>query len=680
MDEPRFLGVEGIVREQGPFLERLARSLVGDRERALDLVQDTWAAAVARPAVLAEVAGKGEGGLRAWLSVILRRRSLSVGRAQALRRTQEVPEGSAAMEAGPAQVAIRLERPAHDVLMDLDEPYRSALVLRFQDDLSAAEIGRRLGVPASTVRSQVTRGLAQLCAELDRRHPGGRAEWTAALLPLGYPQGGIAFASSGVASGVAAGSKSPFLALSATLAMKKHVLAGVVMLAGFFLVRASLPDGGVSFLAGAEPAEEESLLVAPGDKTQAEPGPDFAKALREPAVGRGVAGDLPRVDLPANEGETISGRIILMDGTAVSGETVRARANDGPDRAPDHSGRSGESGEFAITGLEPGTYDVGVNPGFEIENAIVPGVPAPTDSVEIRLDAVLLRVHLPEGFDRDRLKGGGVHSVARIGDAEYESSSRTYGGLQLDQDGRAQELLPAGPGYMVMVGLSDGEHLAGLLPAGAPSGVYDVELVSGSPALAAVEVVLTGAPLVSPGRVSVYPNRIIGGGKDMAFVSLSLEEGQDRARIGVLLPGEYRLETRVFGPPPSAWLLADLKTESLTLGAGDSATVEVELVQGGGLALTLESLSPAGKERFKLQLWDEVDETWRSHLTYYRAGENYSVSDPSEFGTNYRSFQPLPVGETRFRLRGKGFRTVETKLHITAGQLTEWKTVLERLP
>jgi len=62
------------------------------------------------------------------------------------------------------------------------------MLLRYYEGLSAAEVARRLGVPAGTVRWRVKRALAQLRDELDRAHGGDRQRWHALLLPIPRPQ------------------------------------------------------------------------------------------------------------------------------------------------------------------------------------------------------------------------------------------------------------------------------------------------------------------------------------------------------------------------------------------------------------------------------------------------------------------------------------------------------------
>jgi len=69
-------------------------------------------------------------------------------------------------------------------VLALEEPYRKALLLYYQEGLSAGAIARQMGVPAGTVRSRISRALDQLRSRLDDQHVKGRAGWMPCLLVL----------------------------------------------------------------------------------------------------------------------------------------------------------------------------------------------------------------------------------------------------------------------------------------------------------------------------------------------------------------------------------------------------------------------------------------------------------------------------------------------------------------
>ena len=84
-------------------------------------------------------------------------------------------------------------------VLALEEPFRSAILLRFYEDLSPSALAERTGVPVETARSRVRRGVERLRGALDTG-PGGRNAWVAAFL---------AFDSTGSATGSPPAAPSP---------------------------------------------------------------------------------------------------------------------------------------------------------------------------------------------------------------------------------------------------------------------------------------------------------------------------------------------------------------------------------------------------------------------------------------------------------------------------------------
>lgn len=161
--------------EHRRWVTALARSLVADDALALDLVQDAYARALVRPPA------RG-GGLRGWLATVVRNRLRDRARVESRRTRREAavarPEGagSAADLAATADAHRRLI----EAVVALEEPYREAVLLRFYEGLSAKEVGKRQGVPASTARTRIARALARLRGRLG----DGDGDWALALLPL----------------------------------------------------------------------------------------------------------------------------------------------------------------------------------------------------------------------------------------------------------------------------------------------------------------------------------------------------------------------------------------------------------------------------------------------------------------------------------------------------------------
>ena len=218
-----------------PFVRSLARSLVRDDARADDLVQDTYLTAMKNPP-------RHSRSLRAWLGAIVRNLARTQNRSEWRRTKHERIRPTKEAEIGVRPLPSpeeTLEKAAwHQRLvqaaMQLEEPYRTTLLLRYFEELDSAEIARLQGVPAATVRTRVRRGLERLRAELDRTTPGGRAKWIAALLILARPP------AEAVAAGTAAAATKPAVGWGVPLAGTAVLL--VVVAAAAWLVTRKVND------------------------------------------------------------------------------------------------------------------------------------------------------------------------------------------------------------------------------------------------------------------------------------------------------------------------------------------------------------------------------------------------------------------------------------------------------
>ncbi len=266
------------------WLRRLAARLVHDPDRAQDVAQETWARALETPP-------RRRDNLRGWLATAARRVAQQTGRSETARADRE---RRAARDPRVPSAAEVLEQASlqHDLaarVLELDEPYRTALLLRYYRDLSPARIAEELNLPRNTVRSHLARGLVLLRARLDAR-AGGREAWLRALTPLAAlaPDPGK-FAWTPLLAGVAAA-------------------AGALAL-GVQLARAPAPAGSGAQLASSQPAALLSTARAGGSPPAvAEPSERAREALAaapstDPAPG-GVL-DLRFVD--ADTGTPLAG-------------------------------------------------------------------------------------------------------------------------------------------------------------------------------------------------------------------------------------------------------------------------------------------------------------------------------------------------------------------------------------
>ncbi|MBV8762687.1 MAG: sigma-70 family RNA polymerase sigma factor [Deltaproteobacteria bacterium] len=176
------------------WLTRLARALVGDGD-AGDVVQETYEVALGK--------GRGrEGSLRPWLGGVARNvaRMGVRGRVRRERREQAVPVHDEVPSPEQLVARAQVQQQVNRLVLELHEPLRSTLLLRFFEGLSAAEIARAQGIPAATVRSRLKDALDRIRASLDAEHGNNRRAWAGLLGPLATmtPRGAAGVAAGGV--------------------------------------------------------------------------------------------------------------------------------------------------------------------------------------------------------------------------------------------------------------------------------------------------------------------------------------------------------------------------------------------------------------------------------------------------------------------------------------------------
>lgn len=172
-------------------LRCMARDLVRDPHVADDAVQDTLHRALDRAAA----AELEPGPLGGWLRRTLVNFTRQWRRREQRRRRRESAAPQREPEATPHETSSRREtlRCVTDAVLGLDEPYQTAIFLRYFEGLPPRAIARRTGEKLATVKSRLQRGLAMLRARLDCRAAGDRQRWRLALLgTFGLPAGAAA--------------------------------------------------------------------------------------------------------------------------------------------------------------------------------------------------------------------------------------------------------------------------------------------------------------------------------------------------------------------------------------------------------------------------------------------------------------------------------------------------------
>ena len=163
----------GMVAEHGPALYRLAYRLIGDRHEAEDLVQEAF-----RSAWRSRKSFRPDGGCRAWLAAILRRRAADHWR----RARPPLTLGTDPSCDVPAAV----EDPCRDEFTDeiqqaldrLPEDLRETLLLVVVAELTHQEACEMLDIPLGTVLSRVSRARKRLREYLLAADDVPKRPWT----------------------------------------------------------------------------------------------------------------------------------------------------------------------------------------------------------------------------------------------------------------------------------------------------------------------------------------------------------------------------------------------------------------------------------------------------------------------------------------------------------------------
>ncbi len=182
--EPSQVSPEDLLAHAG-WLRQLAGGLVRGSADPEDLVQATYLAALKSPP-------EADLPIRRWLAQVLRnvwKMRVRSSTRRAFRETEfaavEYAEGATSPEALLGR--FQTQRLLADLVAELEEPYRSTVLLRYQEGLSSAEIARTQNVPPGTVRWRLMTGLEKLREALDAKNEGDRRAWMAVLIPFGKP-------------------------------------------------------------------------------------------------------------------------------------------------------------------------------------------------------------------------------------------------------------------------------------------------------------------------------------------------------------------------------------------------------------------------------------------------------------------------------------------------------------
>ncbi len=305
------------------WVRRVARALVRDEASADDLEQEVWLRALRTPP-------RHGRSLRAWLGTVLRHAARDARRAAGIRARREADAPRPGPAPSPRDVVADAEsfRRVVNAVMDLEEPYRTAILLRFFDDLAPTVIAARQGIPVDTVKTRLRRALQLLRERMDRDHGGDRRAWVVALLP----------AATGADRAPPSAGGAPMAATAAVAALWGGVLvaqkaiAGVALLAlaaAWWLLGGGRESGGGGGAPLPRPGDSGSPAArnadAGGGGEARVPPPPAAPSTIEPAApsGPSVTGSVR-----ATGGGTVAdARVELLTGRDAQEAVAEARCD-----------------------------------------------------------------------------------------------------------------------------------------------------------------------------------------------------------------------------------------------------------------------------------------------------------------------------------------------------------------
>lgn len=331
--------LERLLADDG-FVRKLARSLIRDESAADDVAQTAWIAALTRPP---------NGDPRRWFATVVRNLARSRSRTEGARTARE---RAVARDEATASVAELAEREATrrrvvDLVLALDEPYRTVVVLRYFDELEPRRIAAQLGVPVETVKTRLKRALEKLRAMLDDGSSGDRGAWHLALAPLAR----VTTTTAPLIAGT--------ILMSTTI--KLLLGAAAVGVAAWFFV----------------PSESAGVAVAPPLAASATaPDPLASSLALEPAPALAAreqpdaAPDTSRAVAQARLGATtrLVGRLLQPDGSPAAGAIVELTGRQGSEvRVREHGLPTEWTNPAPVAADAEGRFEVSVTPPLAMQ-------------------------------------------------------------------------------------------------------------------------------------------------------------------------------------------------------------------------------------------------------------------------------------------------------------------------
>jgi RNA polymerase sigma factor (sigma-70 family) len=300
------------------WVRALAGRLVADPATADDVSQETWLCAIRRPP-------RHGGELRAWLARLVRSHAARAGRTRrrVARREAVAARPEAVEDTQQLVERVQLQRLLGRLVLELDEPYRSAVLLRWFEDLPPRAIAARCKVPVETVRTRLKRALEKLRERLDVEH-GGREAWLAFFVAT------FEMPTSATLAAAAAGSshllwKGAVFMQSIRLGIALVAAIALVLVGTWAWLSREAPSGGGEEPSTAIRAAASIDAAAPGaaspPRVAGASDPSKSGVRREVVAEPAVATPRP-AESESSAARRLRGRVLDPDGTPLAGIAI----------------------------------------------------------------------------------------------------------------------------------------------------------------------------------------------------------------------------------------------------------------------------------------------------------------------------------------------------------------------
>lgn len=350
--DPPSLAAEGLLRDCA-WVRELARWMIRDDHLADDLSQEVMIRAWQRSG------GAGDAAVarnpRSWARAVMRNLARMHWRARERRERHEARCARPADVPSDEEVVRRaeLQQRAVQAVLQLEEPYRTTVLLRFLEERSVKEVAERMGVPPSTVRVRCKRALERLQRGLIAEcGDDPRAYLTGMSLLAGLPRAGRGAGAATTTTLVHGSSLMPKLALA--LLITVGAWSAVTLGAAFLRPQQKKPVLPASTAAAASELQDAGREPSASQERTARRTVAPVAPVAPVAKGQPHAAQSDE-ETPRGLG-TLRGKVVDLRGAPVAGVSISVfpqalRAGEEPAFAPLRTLASAADGSFAATDL-----------------------------------------------------------------------------------------------------------------------------------------------------------------------------------------------------------------------------------------------------------------------------------------------------------------------------------------